>query len=324
MNRPRHKSKKLDPQKEEPNILPPKPEESNRTARPLVIGEVLFDTFPDGRKVLGGAPFNVAWNLRGFEQNPLFVSAVGRDASAEEIRQQMNQHKMDDSGLQSNSYPTGKVDVTFQNGEPSYEIAPDQAWDYLSVEDDLRKESSADDEFAIIYHGSLIWRSPNSRAAVETLRKKNNAFVFVDLNIRLPWFEPDQVEEILTDVDAVKLNIDELASLAGQPISEKNSIASAAALLLNQHALRSLWVTAGADGAYYFDAAGQTHFAAAPELKNLVDTVGAGDAFASVVIKGLLLNQAPEVILSEAVKHAAKVCGLQGATTNDRDFYRSI
>ncbi|MCG2635366.1 MAG: carbohydrate kinase, partial [Gammaproteobacteria bacterium] len=26
-----------------------------------IYGEVLFDHFPDGSRVLGGAPFNVAW-----------------------------------------------------------------------------------------------------------------------------------------------------------------------------------------------------------------------------------------------------------------------
>ena len=29
-----------------------------------VFGEVLFDQFPDGANVLGGAPFNVAWHLK--------------------------------------------------------------------------------------------------------------------------------------------------------------------------------------------------------------------------------------------------------------------
>jgi fructokinase len=34
---------------------------------PLVVfGEVLIDEFPDGQRVLGGAPFNVAWHLTAF------------------------------------------------------------------------------------------------------------------------------------------------------------------------------------------------------------------------------------------------------------------
>ena len=234
----------------------------------------------------------------------------------------MNQHGMDDSGLQSNDFHSGKVDVSFDDGEPSYEIAPDQAWDYLSVDDLPPQKPNAQEEFTILYHGSLIWRNPTSRAAVESLRSKSDVFVFVDLNIRLPWFEPKQISEILTNVDSLKLNFDELASISGQELSDEDSIASAAAAVLEKYSLRSLWVTAGADGAYYFDDTGQHEFAAAPKVENLVDTVGAGDAFASVVINGLLLGQAPDSILSAAVKHAAKVCGLHGATTNDKDFYQ--
>jgi len=38
---------------------------SDLAARPVLFGEVLFDHFPDGSEVLGGAPFNVAWHLQG-------------------------------------------------------------------------------------------------------------------------------------------------------------------------------------------------------------------------------------------------------------------
>lgn len=45
-----------------------------------IFGEVLFDHFPDGNQVLGGAPFNVAWHLQAFGQSPCMVSRVGNDA----------------------------------------------------------------------------------------------------------------------------------------------------------------------------------------------------------------------------------------------------
>ena len=47
--------------------------------RPLIVGEVLFDVFPDGSRVLGGAPFNVAWNLCALGADPLLISRVGTD-----------------------------------------------------------------------------------------------------------------------------------------------------------------------------------------------------------------------------------------------------
>ena len=50
--------------------------------RPVIFGEVLYDCFPEGEVVPGGAPFNVAWHLQGFGQNPLFLSRVGSDEAA--------------------------------------------------------------------------------------------------------------------------------------------------------------------------------------------------------------------------------------------------
>ena len=303
------------------SILPRTTEQSNHSQRPLLIGEVLFDRFPDGKKILGGAPFNVAWNLSGFGQKPVFVSAVGRDQAADEIRQRMTQHAMDLSGLQSNDHPTGNVKVSFDDGEPSYEIEPGQAWDFINSEDLGLKEASLGDDVAIIYHGSLIWRSPASRAAVEALRSRTDATVFVDLNIRQPWFELDQVAEVLSDVDSLKLSLEELATLAQRELPDNKAIETASGEVLTKHSLDSLWVTAGADGAYYIDDQGQSEFAAATKIENLADTVGAGDAFSAAVINGMLKSHEPKSILADAVKFAAKVCGLQGATTDDKDFY---
>ena len=303
------------------DIVPRNPEQFKAGARPLLIGEVLFDRFPDGKKVLGGAPFNVAWSLSGFGQNPIFVSAVGHDEAADEIRQSMLQHGMDDSGLQVNDYPTGNVKVSFNDGEPTYRIESDQAWDFLNSEKFLPVHTNLGDDVAIIYHGSLIFRNPVSRAAVEDLRTRTDATVFVDLNIRLPWFQTKEIADILCNVDSLKLNVDELSALADRELIGDKAIAAGAAEVLAHYSLDSLWVTAGADGAYYFDGQGRSDFAAAPKIETLADTVGAGDAFAAAVINGLLKSREPELILADAVKFAAKVCGLQGATTVDKDFY---
>lgn len=304
------------------NTLPPNPEQVIH--RPLLIGEVLFDRFPDGEKILGGAPFNVAWNLRGFGLDPVFVSAVGNDQAAAEIRQKMIQHGMDDSGLQSNDYPTGNVKVSFDNGEPSYQIEPDQAWDFITSQGLPLKQANLVDRVAVVYHGSLIWRNPASRVAVETLRSRTQATVFVDLNIRQPWFRVEQVSEILCNVDSLKLNVDELATLVGRELSGDKAIAAAAVEVLARYPLESLWVTAGAVGAYYFDCEGTSEFAAASNVETLVDSVGAGDAFSAAVINGMLTGREPKMILAAAVRFAGRVCGLQGATTSDQGFYSRL
>jgi fructokinase len=52
--------------------------------------------------------------------------------------------------------------------------------------------------------------------------------------------------------------------------------------------------------------------------------VGAGDAFASVMILGLLREWPPLVTLQRAQDFASQIVGQRGATTADRSFYRSF
>ena len=47
------------------------PPSSGHAPRAVILGEVLFDHFPDDTRVMGGAPFNVAWHLCGFGADPL-------------------------------------------------------------------------------------------------------------------------------------------------------------------------------------------------------------------------------------------------------------
>ena len=78
------------------------------TGRPLIFGEVLFDRFPDGSEVLGGAPFNVAWNLCGLGRAPLLMSRVGEDERGDRILGAMREFGMDCGGIQRDpEHPTG-------------------------------------------------------------------------------------------------------------------------------------------------------------------------------------------------------------------------
>src|SRR5690606_31337572 len=103
-------------------------------ARPVIFGEVLFDVFPDGTAVLGGAAFNVAWNLRGLGLDPLFVSRVGDDERGRGVLGAMERFGMDTSAVEVDPIrPTGVVTVAFRDGEPSYEIIADQAYDRIEA-----------------------------------------------------------------------------------------------------------------------------------------------------------------------------------------------
>ena len=103
--------------------------------RICIFGEVLFDHFPDGTRVLGGAPFNVAWHLQAFGQSPHFISRVGNDSAGEAIRNAMHEWGMDTRGLQTDpARPTGRVEVSFVDGEPTYDIVHPCAYDAIEAD----------------------------------------------------------------------------------------------------------------------------------------------------------------------------------------------
>lgn len=280
-------------------------------ARPCVFGEVLFDHFPDGRRVLGGAPFNVAWHLQAFDAQPHFISRVGDDAEGAMIRSAMREWGMDTSGLQTDeNLPSGRVQVAIHEGEPSYDIVHPAAWDAIEVPEELP-------ETVLLYHGSLALRDPRSRRAWQGLRDHGADTVFVDVNLRDPWWSAEQVLEDLQQADWVKLNADELGAL----VPTAGAARLRAEALLDCCALSGLIVTSGEQGAEVFTADGD-HFASHPAAGTaVVDTVGAGDALASVMVLGLLRNWPLDVCLARGLFFASAVVGQRGATVGDPAFY---
>lgn len=302
--------------------------------RPLIVGEILFDCFPSHR-VLGGAPLNVAWNLRRLGCDPLLVSAVGADEHGAEVGRAMRTVGLDPAALQVLSdYATGRVDIEVVEGEPRYRFWDDVAFDHIG----MPEPALADQTWGLLYHGSLALRGQESRRTVERLRRRSNCPRFIDVNIRRPHFDPAWMESILAGAEHVKLNRDELLELAvtlagAAPAADLSPDPAAAEagvweddrrrgeLLRDRFGITNLWITAGAAGAAWLGPGDRFLTVAAPPVANLVDTVGAGDAFAATIIRGILSGQPPEESLAAAAAFASRVCGIRGATTDRLEFY---
>jgi fructokinase len=292
---------------------------TQQALRPLVFGEVLFDCFPDGSEVLGGAPFNVAWHLQGFGLAPLFVSRVGSDELGERILAAMTAWGMDTRGLQRDpGHSTGRVVVSFHDNEPSYEIVPEQAYDF--IDGAAAQALLGAERFASLYHGSLIARHATARAALDKLRAAKIP-AFVDINLRDPWWRRPWLDEALRQARWAKLNEHELRTLAspsGEAIGEIEALAEA---LRSSHGLQVLVVTRGAAGALVL-ADGTAAEVAPVAAGDVVDTVGAGDAFSAVTMLGLLRGWPLRELAERAVDFAAAVCRMRGATAQDSELYR--
>ena len=283
---------------------------------PVIFGEVLYDRFPDGKNVLGGAPFNVAWHLQALGLAPLLVTRVGDDALGSDIRQAMSDWGLSTRGLQIDANrPTGTVEVSLADGEPRYDIADDRAYDHIEV-----GQVPALPPGGILYHGILALRHPTSRDALIRIKQACGARVFVDVNLRSPWWRQDTVMTLLEGATWVKLNQEEL----GQLTSVEQTMPDQAAWLVAELKLSGLVVTLGEAGAVVFVGQEMIQAEVPGSRAVVVDTVGAGDSFSSVVLLGLARGWEWPLILERAQLLAAAIVGLRGATTTDLTFYETF
>lgn len=287
-----------------------------------LFGEVLADIFPD-KYVMGGAPFNVARHLNAFDLHPVLITRTGQDALKDELLQEMNAKNMDTKGVQHDPvYPTGQVKVTLTQGNASYDILPDQAYDFIHAGMTHMITMSIKPE--ITYFGTLAQRGVKSRLALDQFLSDGKSPRFLDINLRKPWYNKHTISRSLKRADIVKLNEEELTivaqtlSIAGQDLQTK------AIVLIKQFQLKEVIVTCGAEGAWTINLEGILTHVKAQAMLEMVDTVGAGDAFAAVYIVGLLKGWTVEDRLTRANAFASAICGVRGAVPEDPTFYQSF
>ena len=294
---------------------------SNRKGTVILFGEVLADIFPD-RKVLGGAPFNVARHLKAFGQNPLLITRLGHDALGDEVLDAMAQAGMEPLGVQyGNNHPTGRVQVKMKNGAHTFDILPGQAYDFIHPA--VVRMTALSVKPKLVYFGTLAQRNEISRRALKTLLRSTHAAKFLDINLRAPWYEEKTIRHSLQFADIVKLNADELAILADMFELQENEPDRQATELINRFDLEQVVVTCGEEGAWQLNRKGRkTEATLQHRITRMMDTVGAGDGFASVCILGELLKWPAVRTLERANAFAAAICEIRGAIPDHADFYQ--
>jgi len=271
---------------------------------------------------LGGAPFNVAWHLTGLGLRPLMVTAVGSDGPGREALDRMARWGMSTRGVQLDAWhPTGRVMATVVDGEPKFEIGSEQAYDYIDAASAVTALAQA--PVSLVYHGTLALRSDRSWDAVKDLLQATGAPVFVDLNLREPWWTSHRLRWCLETATWVKLNEKELATVTGEPCGDRDACIQGALGMATAHGVKGVMVTRGGWGALAVVDGSVFEARAAPvDPLELVDTVGAGDGFSAVACTGILEAWSVEDMLRRGNDFASDLCRIRGATTEDPSLYK--
>ena len=279
---------------------------------PIVgVGEVLWDVYPDGRKVAGGAPFNFAFHCHQLGHPAVIVSRVGDDDLGRALRARVCELGLSDEYIQTDrDRPTGTVQVTLDaNAVPTYTITENVAWDHIAWDEKLADLSARS---STVCFGSLACRGENSFDAISEFGRNRHTLRVFDVNLRESYFTPTLLEWGLSRAHWVKLSDEELPRLAAAlgASATTGSQLHTTSLLPGQ----LLIVTKGPAGAEIIWPEHGEHIHQTGAPAKVVDTVGAGDAFTAAMVCLHLEGRSLRECARFAVHYAARVCEQPGGT----------
>ena len=271
------------------------------------IGEILWDMLPSG-KALGGAPANFAYHAMRLGEEGWAVSAVGDDALGREILDIVASKKLN-SLIALSDKPTGTVEVELDaRGVPTYNIMEDVAWDnipYTPEMEELAKKADA------VCFGSLVQRMSSRDSVLRFVRAmRPEALKVFDINLRQHYYDREILEESLKLADILKINDEEIRIVAGM-LGLGDDDAAACRSLIADYGLKLVILTRGAQGSEVVTA--DEVIPQAVGHVDVVDTVGAGDAFTAAFVVAYLRGDPLADAQRLASETASYVCSRKGA-----------
>ena len=291
----------------------------------LVLGEVLFDIFEDSR-CLGGAPFNFAYHLRHLGISTIFVSRIGNDKLGREIVSYSKKTGFPMERIQVDpEKPTGEARV-FPNsfGGPRFEILTDRAYDFIEKDSSLSSKETP----SLIYFGTLAQRNEVSRKTIIKYLENNKgkSRIFLDLNLRSPFFNYNIVDASLSLCDVLKVNNEELDAIQNLlGLKYYFGINSLMDYLHREYDVYLICVTRGGQGCELYEKGKPTPLRQpAVYVEKFEDSVGAGDAFSAILALGIMKEWSIKTTLERASLFASKICTIKGALPQTPDLYTSL
>lgn len=275
------------------------------------LGEVLWDLLPAGPQ-LGGAPTNFAYHARALGAHAMTVTRVGDDYLGREVLERFGKMNLPLETVQVDPIqPTGTVAVTLNaKGVPQYAFADNAAWEHLAATDSaLTAVSGAN----AICFGTLGQRNPVARKSIQQLvaAAPADALRVFDINLRLDFYSRELIEQSMRLSNVLKLNDEELMVLTDM-FSLQGNVRERIEWFVRTFGLKAVVLTSGSLGSLIYQEGRWSEMP--PQPVRVVDTVGAGDAFAAALTLGFLKDMDLGEVHSIAAEIARYVCSQPGAT----------
>ena len=287
------------------------------------LGELLIDFTPSYTENCknevyeanpGGAPANVLTVIANMGYRAALISKVGKDHFGSNLIRKMAEIGVNtDSVIIDHEIHTTLAFVSLNDdGNRSFSFCRNPGADCVLTRDEIVPHSIS--ESRIFHFGSLSLTNEPIRAATNAaiqIAKDNGLIISFDPNVRLNlWRSKEEALQQITlhlnDCDILKISDEECEFLTGE-----KDIETGARLLIDQYHIALVFITMGADGAYYCSS--RFNGIVATEKVKAVDTTGAGDAFMGAVLTRILeanvdLHQLTEEQIKDIVLFA-NACG---------------
>jgi sugar/nucleoside kinase (ribokinase family) len=271
--------------------------------------------FQDAAVTPGGCASNVALGLARLGEKPLLVACLGEDQTAEILLDAWNEQGVDTAYLARLPGRTTGVSVGLVDSELQPRFIHTSGANAELQAEALHSEIFNQQKIGFIHiAGYFVLPGLMDPDFADTLAGIRAAGVHISLDVvRSPAMKnPGLLWGLLPSLDLLLCNLPEAEIITGAP-----DPARAAQVFLDKGA-RAVIIKLGADGCWLARPEGQIHIPAVP-VEQIVDTTGAGDAFAAGLLSGLRQGMDLEHACQLGAQQGALTTGFLGAVWLDRD-----
>lgn len=275
----------------------------------LSFGEIIFDVYPESI-CLGGAPLNFAAHAVRAGAKAALVSAVGKDELGKNALEQIKGYGVETEHIAvSSKLPTGRCDVSLnESGVPTYTIAENVAWDEIEFP---RNCGECD---AVVFGTLALRNGHNRRSLRQMLSAVKCKEVFVDVNIRPPFYSKESICTALENATILKISDEDmryvLQTAFGETAGTEEGIRKITAEFKN---IKRAVVTLGENGSFAYETETDKIYTCGAIKTRVVSTVGAGDSFGATFLVNYLAGEGIENCLKKAAEVSAWVVSREGA-----------